>query len=456
MKIFLSKMRRILLSLLLLTLMLSASSLDPTSCEVLSVVESIPDNLTFSNSSISNPSTTSALMQILGAAQLNLDIAEYYFDLRPDPPAEDGSDEDGKGIWEGLLVTGHRLKAAGGALRIVHNLPDKGFPDKDSKDLAEDGAAQVQYLDFKKLIGGGIIHTKLWIADQSHFYLGSANMDWQSLRQVKELGILGLNCPAVAQDLQKLFEIYWYLTTNPVPDNFPAVFDTIYNSSNPIKFQTLHPKSEMTAFLVSSPPQFCTKSRTVGIDGLLQVLNSAEKYIHIEVMDYFPAIIFKYPNKYWPIIDDALRRAVFDRGVELRLLVGLMPHNLTRPDEFNYLSSLAALDGSGSHRQVVSKVKMFIIPSYTPAQSRLTYARVNHAKFVVTEKHTYVSTSNWSGDYFTSTGGISLIMENGGEGGCGVCGVVHQVFDRDWSSEHTQPLRPWGSGSAQETQYPVF
>ena len=37
--------------------------------------------------------------------------------------------------------------------------------------------------------------------------------------------------------------------------------------------------------------------------------------------------------RYWPIIDDALRSAVFDRGVELRLLVGLMPHDLTRADE---------------------------------------------------------------------------------------------------------------------------
>ena len=30
-----------------------------------------------------------------------------------------------------------------------------------------------------------MLHTKLWIADTSHFYIGSANMDWQSLRQVQ-------------------------------------------------------------------------------------------------------------------------------------------------------------------------------------------------------------------------------------------------------------------------------
>ena len=101
------------------------------------------------------------------------------------------------------------------------------------------------------------------------------------------------------------------------------------------------------------------------------------------------------------MIDDALRSAVFDRGVELRFMVGLMPHNLTRSDEYNYLASLAALDGSGNKHQVRSRVKMFIIPAYTPAQEKLLYARVNHAKFVVTEKHSYVSTSNWSGDYFT-------------------------------------------------------
>ena len=34
-------------------------------------------------------------------------------------------------------------------------------------------------------VTGGIVHTKLWVVDQKHFYLGSANMDWRSLSQVK-------------------------------------------------------------------------------------------------------------------------------------------------------------------------------------------------------------------------------------------------------------------------------
>ena len=43
--------------------------------------------------------------------------------------------------------------------------------------------AEVREVDLK-LITGGIVHTKLWVVDQKHLYLGSANMDWRSLSQV--------------------------------------------------------------------------------------------------------------------------------------------------------------------------------------------------------------------------------------------------------------------------------
>lgn len=57
------------------------------------------------------------------------------------------------------------------------------------------------------LLGGGVLHTKLWIIDRRHFYLGSANMDWRALTQVKELGVVGYNCSCVAQDLGKIFDV---------------------------------------------------------------------------------------------------------------------------------------------------------------------------------------------------------------------------------------------------------
>lgn len=48
--------------------------------------------------------------------------------------------------------------------------------------------------------------------------------------------------------------------------------------------------------------------------------------------------------RYWPVIDDALRKAAFDRKVAVRLLAGLWKH--TRPDLKNFLMSLSAINGS--------------------------------------------------------------------------------------------------------------
>lgn len=39
-------------------------------------------------------------------------------------------------------------------------------------------------LNFQRMFGTGTMHSKFLIADQTHFYLGSANLDWRSLNQV--------------------------------------------------------------------------------------------------------------------------------------------------------------------------------------------------------------------------------------------------------------------------------
>ena len=49
--------------------------------------------------------------------------------------------------------------------------------------------AEVRSLDFPRFLGAGILHTKMWLVDDEHFYLGSGNMDWRSLTQVKVAGV---------------------------------------------------------------------------------------------------------------------------------------------------------------------------------------------------------------------------------------------------------------------------
>ncbi len=56
-----------------------------------------------------------------------------------------------------------------------------------------------------------LLFVQLWIVDGQHFYVGSANFDWRSLTQVKEVGLLVKNCACLAQDVAKIWDVYWIL-----------------------------------------------------------------------------------------------------------------------------------------------------------------------------------------------------------------------------------------------------
>lgn len=68
--------------------------------------------------------------------------------------------------------------------------------------------------------------------------------------------------------------------------------------------------------------------------------------------------------RYWPDIDDALRKAAFDRKVHVRLLASLWNH--TRSDMKYYLRSLAALNRANfaSVEVVCTPVCKFVISNF--------------------------------------------------------------------------------------------
>lgn len=62
--------------------------------------------------------------------------------------------------------------------------PSKTFPSLDTIELQKKGLAEVRWLDMERLLGAGILHTKMWLVDGQHFFVGSANQDWRALTQV--------------------------------------------------------------------------------------------------------------------------------------------------------------------------------------------------------------------------------------------------------------------------------
>ena len=168
------------------------------------LVESIPEGLIYDPDSPSFMSTYDAWSLLISKATNTINIGSFYWSLKSDEVANHSSSIYGDKIFKSLLNAGVDRKIN---INIAQSLPSQISPNIDTEILAKRGAAQVRSVNFLKLIGAGVLHTKVWIIDNLHFYVGSANMDWRSLSQVKELGVLVTNCSCLAKDMTKIFNV---------------------------------------------------------------------------------------------------------------------------------------------------------------------------------------------------------------------------------------------------------
>ena len=66
---------------------------------------------------------------------------------------------------------------------------------------------------------------------------------------------------------------------------------------------------------------------------------------------------------------------------------------------------------------------------------------------MVTDRTAYIGTSNWSGDYFTTTAGVAFVFQDqsGDETFQNYTRDIRkdlqEVFERDWNSPYAVPLR---------------
>ncbi|XP_053784921.1 5'-3' exonuclease PLD4 isoform X1 [Desmodus rotundus] len=404
----------------------------PDSCQLV-LVESIPQDLPFAAGSPSARPLAQAWLQLLDAAQESVHIASYYWSLTgPDIGVNDTSAL----LGEALLRKLQHVLDRNISLAVATSHPTLARNSTDLQALAARGA-QVRHVPMGRLTGG-VLHSKFWVVDGQHVYVGSANMDWRSLTQVKELGTVIYNCSRLARDLEKTFQTYWVLGAPKavLPKHWPQNFSSHIN-----RFQPLCARFDgvpTTAYFSASPPELCPHGRTRDLDALLAVMRGARQFIYASVMDYFPTTRFTHPARYWPVLDNALREAAFNRGVHVRLLVSCWLN--TDPRMFPYLRSLQAFSDPSAGISV--DVKVFIVP--VGNHSNIPFSRVSHSKFMVTEKAAYIGTSNWSEDYFSSTSGVGLVVSQRASatepGQSTVQEELRQLFERDWSSRYAVGL----------------
>ncbi|KRZ07255.1 Phospholipase D3 [Trichinella zimbabwensis] len=411
----------------------SARKLYREACKItcsIEIVESIPDNLTF-DSAILPKSTFAAWNMLLALAENEINIAAYKTSLRGKHILNkpDLSTEMGEKIFDQLLKAGTERHVR---VRMVENYPPKDRGDNaDGSSLASKGALHRRPLHLKKYYGSGTMHSKFFVVDDRHFYLGSANLDWRSLNQKMELGVLVLNCPCLAKDLKHIFASYWNLASQPHLNDM-LISETDINHITPLTIQ--YKGVDTDVYIAASPTSLNTVGRTWDLEAIVSAISSAKRFIYIHVMDFIPMVLYKKPRNYWPVIDTALRKAVIESGVELKILVAAL-HFVK--ENLAFLKSLQAINGCSSKGSV--EIKIFNVPAITAFQRQIARDRRTHNKFMVTENTVIIGTSNWSGDYFTTTTGLALVSHQNGLNRPFV-DSIREIFLRDWECPYAHAL----------------
>lgn len=398
----------------------------------LSFVETLPIGMNYINNTVFLDNTYDSWIKLISLARQKIEIASFYWTMKREDVYPDDSAKQGEEIFRLLLQAGRDRNIL---LKITQNMPSQISPNINTEILMKKAHAKIKSLNFAGLFGGGVLHSKLWLIDRTHLYVGSANMDWRSLSQVKELGLTVLNCSCLANDYAKIFDIYWTIGENgKIPSVWPDTFNTKINLKNPINFTYMNNKYK--AFVASSPPPFSPKDRTNDVDAILYCIERAEKFIYISVMDYFPLTIYTPKIKYWPIIDDALRTAAIERKIHIRLLISSWKYSSKL--EFPFLKSLVEL--TDNYTGVKIEVRRFVVPTNSDFD-KIPFSRVNHNKYMVTDATAYIGTSNWSGDYFINTAGIGTVFETIGDQTLdNLRQQLENIFHRDWNSEYSYSL----------------
>ncbi|VDM21417.1 unnamed protein product [Wuchereria bancrofti] len=372
------------------------------------LVQSTPDNLTFATVTRSH-STYSAWNSLIKNSKKELILAAYKTSLRGKHVLNDDNcqlhSNQGSKIYDALVEAGLKRKIR---IRMIENYPPKDKGDnEDGINFAKTGVISRRNLNLEYLFGGGRMHTKFIISDFEHFYLGSANLDWRSLNQKLELGIIVENCLCLAKDLSNIFEKYWEIAGDKYKsdnnEHLEKYLETnqriiAYNEQRPLSISNEHVLAD------ASPRSLNDLGRDWDLFAILNAIEKTTKFLYIEVMDYFPMFVYNLPRRYWPVIDNAIRRAIL-RGVEVKILTAAIHF----PEySLRFLSSLEALNRINDSSM---EVKIFKVPTDVSMQHIMKRERRMHTKFLVTDTVAVIGTSNWSGDYFDGgTTGVAFVL----------------------------------------------
>ena len=459
------------------------------------LVESVPVGMEDLRGTAGVQYTEDVLVRLTRGTQSTIDLTAMYWALLPDIEGDDEKgftgaqlDKMGAGAGRALYEALADAASRGVSIRILQS-PGFSGQKQESETLQEQFPERVSIhsVDMGKWYGGGIMHQKIWIFDSRHLYIGSANMDWKSITQVKEMGVAVEDCQDLAADAGKYFNAWWtFSALTPVNvEVFDPVaridrrvppwstlaadrkesplageeYATSFNRTSPLPLK--FDGEACGVFLTGSPEEVRGSGRTWDGEGLVHTIDDARRSVCVSVMDFGPISLYSRPSPggpigdggvipydapydtpvWWPSLFDALLSAALTRKVHVRLLVSKWAHTsgLIEP----LLGALQKAADAGRADKYMSsgqlEIKQFIVPGWdSTSGTRRSYpghTRVNHTKYIVTDRRLNIGTSNMTWDYFASTAGTSFNTDHPA-----LVRTLQTVFDRDWASSYAWRL----------------
>ncbi|KAM4695539.1 inactive phospholipase D5 [Discoglossus pictus] len=397
-------------------------------CRV-TLVENIPDGLGYLENSTSHMSLFQGWMNLLINAEKSVDIVSSSWDLCSNIHTQNHpSEHQGSQLCEKLKETMTRNVE----LRL---LSDVEHNSSEVLQIMKNNGAEIHFLNMTPFTEGHL-RASFWIVDRKHIYIGSANLDKGSLGQMKELGVILYNCSCLVLDLQRIFALYSSLKyKDSLPQSWSRRLYGLFGTESALKAQLNG--TDVNIFVSNSPKLFCPSHRVMDIEAIYSVIDDAQRFIYVAVMDYLPLAVKRNITRYWPDIDGKLREALVLRKIKVRLLISCWKN--THPLTFNFISSLKAICNELPGCSL--EVKFFILKE----QLNASFPKINRNKYMVTDRSAYIGNFDWIGNYFTHNAGAGLVIKETSavtdKNETSIVDQLKAVFERDWYSRHARSLQ---------------
>ena len=393
-------MKKTLLALLLIVL---AGGLRAAE---LQIVESVPEETVYGSQVTARP--WAVWLEIIRSAKKTLDIEQFYI---ADKPGE---------VLEAVLDA---VKAAARSGVKVRFIVDSVMVKESGRYLPalREAGVDVRVADFKKNGGGGVQHSKFFVADGREVFVGSQNFDWRSLKHIHELGIR-IKSERAAADFGRVFEGDWAIAGGGSAKKvFSKKNKNAVTAAKPeeavIESSTLTVKYS----LAFSPVGLVPKGFDTEIDAMASLIKAAKKTVRGQVMTYALA---EHGSKRWADLDEAIRIAAA-RGVKVELVFADWGMGGKADRDIKALSKTDNI-----------AIKISVLPQHS--SGFIPFSRVEHLKYLVADGETgFVSTSNWGPGYFLTSRGAAVVIY-GADGAL----VLEDIFSRAWNGPYAQPVDP--------------